>query len=142
MTSPRGIRNNNPGNMDFVLGSPWKGEIRPSADPRFAQFDTMQDGMRALYLELIAYHNKHNCNTIRQFINRWAPPIENNTSAYVTAVAEFCGVTPDAIFPVTQEDMLRLGLAIVEHENGDNGGIPWVSDATASAALADAIASE
>ncbi len=36
MKTPRGIRNNNPGNLD--KGSPWQGLISNPSEPRFCTF--------------------------------------------------------------------------------------------------------
>lgn len=47
----RGVRNNNPGNIDFNPRSDWVGqlglEVR-AAKPRFARFDTPENGIRVL----------------------------------------------------------------------------------------------
>jgi hypothetical protein len=43
---------------------------------------------------LIAYQDKHGLRTIRQIVSRWAPPTENNTNAYVRAVAADTGWMP------------------------------------------------
>ena len=54
--TPRGIRNNNPGNIE--CGSPWQG-LRPQnerTDNRFAQFADQVFGIRALACVLITYH--------------------------------------------------------------------------------------
>lgn len=130
LKAPRGIRNNNPGNIDFNLHAPaWLGEIRPSADPRFCQFDTMAHGVRALAENFLAYHMRDHINTIQGAINRWAPSVENNTSAYVQAVAQGCGVHPQDVYPFTDNHHLcALCAAVIEHENGAPGGGSWVSD--------------
>lgn len=140
ITAPRGVRDNNPGNIDFDLQAPpWQGEIRPSADPRFAQFNTMTNGVRALAKELLTYHNVHHLNTVRQIINRWAPPVENNTSAYVTDVATACGVHPDDLYNFNLAGLESLCAAIIAHENGSPDGGSWVSDADIAAGVAAAL---
>jgi hypothetical protein len=70
---------------------------------------------------LVSYQDKHGCDTIREIISRWAPPFENNTTAYINAVAKWVGVGPDDqidlhTFPI----MLPLVTAIITHENGGN----------------------
>lgn len=116
---PRGIRNHNPGNIEY--GDPWQG-LRPvneRKDPRFAEFVTPAYGIRALARTLITYQDKHQIRTIRGAIRRWAPPVENDTGAYVNAVAAAVGVSPDAAVNFHDHSMLRpLVEAIIRHENG------------------------
>lgn len=117
---PRGLRNNNPGN---ILKTPasnwsnrWQGEVE-STDPRFARFATMADGVRALGKLLLNYQKLHKLNTVRAIVNRWAPPVENNTDAYVASVARALGVGPDQ--PIAVAAYLdKLVRAIATHENG------------------------
>lgn len=42
MKTPRGIRNNNPGNLD--KGSPWQGLVANPDEPRFARLKTLFGG--------------------------------------------------------------------------------------------------
>lgn len=116
---PRGIRNHNPGNIEW--GSPWQGLIPTSqkTDPRFAQFKSSAWGIRALARTLITYYDKHGIKTIRQAINRWAPPHENVTSAYVRAVASAVGVGENQSVNFHDYSVLRpMVEAIIRHENG------------------------
>ncbi len=134
MTTPRGIRNNNPGNI-VKSGIAWQGKI-VGPDERFETFATPFYGIRALASLLITYDEKHGLNTVRGIINRWAPPIENNTSAYVSVVAAALGVHPDTIIYVRNLDtMRRLVVAIIQHENGQQ---PYPSGLI-GAAIGDAL---
>jgi hypothetical protein len=130
--TPRGFRNNNPGNIDRNA-TKWQGMADDqSSDPRFVVFKTPQWGIRALARTLLTYQNQYGLKTVKAIINRWAPPGENDTGAYVKAVAESCGVDPSA--PITLDScdmMLPLVKAIIVHENGSN---PY-SDALISEAL-------
>ena len=81
----RGLRNNNPGNIRHDRDK-WQGEIVPSQDKSFKQFSSMAYGYRALIKLLQNYRKLHNRQTIAEFINRYAPPCENNTSGYITRV--------------------------------------------------------
>ncbi|HCQ3021998.1 TPA: hypothetical protein OHP99_004980, partial [Escherichia coli] len=56
MKTPRGIRNNNPGNLD--KGSPWQGLAANPDEPRFCTFKDPVWGIRALAVTLITYHDK------------------------------------------------------------------------------------
>jgi hypothetical protein len=120
MTS-RGLRNNNPGNIDRNA-TRWQGMADDqSGDPRFVVFKTPQYGIRAIARLMLTYQNQYGLKTVRALINRWAPPVENNTSAYVAAVASGVGVGPDDPIDVdTTEVMLPLVKAIILHENGQN----------------------
>jgi len=126
---PRGIRNNNPGNIDYHPSpDPWEGldPTNPS-DGRFCRFTSATYGIRVLAKLLLAYQRYHNLHTVRAIINRWAPPVENNTTAYVDAVASCCCVGADDIIDVTDTTILHdMISAIIEHENGTQ---PY-SDAT------------
>jgi len=102
----RGYLNNNPGNMDRGE-PPWNGEIRDVAKcqndiqrmemthGRFCVFENAVMGIRAMAKNLLAYHDRIGCDTIREYIERWAPPNENNTEAYVAQVASRLACSPD-----------------------------------------------
>lgn len=115
----RGIRNNNPGNIDRD-GTPWQGMADDqSGDPRFIVFKSAPYGIRAMARVLITYQDKHGLRTVRRIIGRWAPPVENDTDAYVNAVAASVGVGPDDVIDVHNFNVLRpLVKAIIKHENG------------------------
>ena len=112
---PRGIRNNNPGNIR--KGNDWQGERSRQTDREFEQFSTPEYGIRALAKILLAYERKHGLNTVRTLITRWAPPNENNTDAYANAVAGSLGVDADTPINVA-EHLQGLVSAIIRHENG------------------------
>lgn len=114
---PRGIRNNNPGNLERT-GIAWKGMSPQQGDPRFIVFSEPKWGVRALARVLKTYEGR-GLDTVRAIVNRWAPPTENNTSAYVAAVARALGVSPDARIDVTAR-LPELAGAIIRHENGVN----------------------
>lgn len=125
MTPPRGIRNNNPGNME---PGGWFGET--GNDGRFAIFDTMQNGIRALSKQLIVYQTKYGVNTVAQAINRWAPSNENQTSAYIALVCSVLNCNADDNFNFSDPDFLYwMVTAIGEEENGHAEFSQYVSDA-------------
>lgn len=117
--TPRGERNNNPGNIR--LGATrWQGQI-DGTDPAFVTFATPQDGIRALAKLLRNYQTIHGLRTVRAIIARYAPASENNTAAYVGAVAAALGVSPDAPIDLNNDATLQqLVAAIIAHENGRN----------------------
>jgi hypothetical protein len=118
---PRGIRNNNPGNIDWIANAAkrWRGMIRqetPAEGGRFGVFDTPANGVRAIAQELLL-DDRRGVRTVAGLINNWAPSNENNTSAYVRAVAGELRVEPDDAIDV-RVYLPRLVAAIIRHENG------------------------
>ena len=108
---PRGLRNNNPLNIR-------------QTDPEFCQFQTLEYGWRAAFRLLThSYFEKYGLDTIRKIISRWAPPGENNTSAYITSVSRITGIPPDKPLGPPQDYpayWLMLGAAMALHENGQH----------------------
>ncbi|SMH60428.1 structural protein [Azospirillum agricola] len=134
---PRGIRNNNPGNLRH--GDDWQGLSDRQPDPAFCTFDDPVFGLRALMRVLLNYRRKHKLRTISQAIARWAPPNENDTPAYIATVARRCGVNPDNAVDWSEPGMLgAMARAIVAHENGRspaNRPADWYELAIYSAAV-------
>ena len=112
-----GYRNNNPGNL--VKGSkPFLGEVFPGTDKRFRQFQTMDYGYRAAMKVLVNFISS-GYNTIEKIITRWAPPVENNTKAYINSVAIQTGIQPNFVITIDQADYIKkIMAAISRHENG------------------------
>lgn len=96
-STPRGVRNNNPTNIDHNPANDWVGElpVDPAIEPRFCRFDTPVNGIRAASIVLQTYQRKHNLGTVRQIVDRWAPGIENDTEAYIRSVCRMIGVDND-----------------------------------------------
>lgn len=114
----RGERNNNPGNI-VQSANAWIGKIVNPTDDRFEQFTSPEYGVRALAKNLLTYQNSYGLYTVRAIINKWAPPSENNTNAYVDAVANYIGILPNTTINLNDENMLMLLVsAIIQHENG------------------------
>lgn len=115
---PRGIRNCNPGNIRITKDK-WQGLREQQTDPAFFQFKEMKWGYRALIRTLQNYRKKHGCQTIADFIRRWAPKNENNTSGYISRVCSEMQVpttyVPDVDDKVT---MCAFAAAISRVENG------------------------
>jgi hypothetical protein len=125
MTPTRGERNNNPGNVERNK-TQWKG-MSPdqSSDPRFVVFTSAVWGIRALAKIMLTYSTVYpqdspqDIDTVREIVNRWAPPSENDTGAYVKDVCAHVGVQPGDVIDVTDEPtMCKLVKAIIDHENG------------------------
>ena len=116
--SPRGIRNNNPGNIE--LGDKWLGRVDDDLqkDNRFVQFVDAKYGIRAMTRIIDNYKRRHGVKTIEQIINRWAPSNENNTKAYINSVLKQTGFVAVQIPDKSKGDYLKLIKAIIKHENG------------------------
>lgn len=114
---PRGVRNNNPGNLEASSSNPWVGQT--GSDGRFAKFETPEHGIRALGRNLISYQ-RQGIDTVSEIINRWAPPSDNNdTAAYIKSVCAQLGVKADQPLDASNPDTLQaLCAAIIKHENG------------------------
>ncbi|WP_043679871.1 membrane protein [Castellaniella defragrans] len=122
MKKPRGIRNHNPGNLRW--GDPWQGlvPVKQRTDKAFCQFVSAAYGIRALARTLITYQDKHGLHTVRQIISRWAPSSENDTQAYVQAVASQIGRSADDRLDMqSYRDIKAVTEAIIRHENGHGG---------------------
>lgn len=115
---PRGIRNNNPGNIR-LSPTRWKGQRNFQFDPAFVEFTSPLLGLRALMRLLLTYHFKYGLDSVTAIINRYAPPHENATDGYIHQVAKRLGVERMARIDLRQpETLIRLCRAIVRHENG------------------------
>ncbi|HDS9361858.1 hypothetical protein [Klebsiella pneumoniae] len=131
---PRGVRNNNPGNLEASSSNPWIGQT--GSDGRFAKFETPEHGIRALGRNLISYQ-RQGIDTVGEIINRWAPPSDNNdTAAYIKAVCAQLGVTANQPLDASNPDTLQaLCAAIIKHENGTQPYSPDQLSTGVSAAL-------
>ena len=89
----RGLRNRNPGNIRRSK-TRYLGEVTPSRDAAFKQFETMAWGYRAMFVLLDSYRRR-GYGTLRQMIARYAPPVENHTENYIRCVAMWSGVAAD-----------------------------------------------
>lgn len=115
---PRGIRNNNPGNIRRN-GDPWQGLSDRQTDIEFFTFKSAVYGIRALARLLINYQDRYGLRTIEQIIGRWAPTNENDTAAYARAVASRTGFESDEKLDMHRyADLEPLVKAIIHHENG------------------------
>ena len=111
---PRGIRNNNPGNIEYT-SIEWLGQI--GNDGRYAVFSDAVFGIRAMALEIYDSIVRDGDDTIRKLINQWAPPTENLTGAYAAAISRQTGIGMDEKL-LYERDVQPLIEAIIQHENG------------------------
>lgn len=120
MKQARGLRNNNPLNIIKSANINWQGEVKPSKDKNFCQFETMAYGCRAALKLLRTYYEKHNCKTLSKIIRRWAPETENNVLAYIRNVSRMTGIGATTPLPPMKEETkivwcdIVLAMATVE----------------------------
>lgn len=117
MSTPRGIRNNNPGNIRHR--DQWKGLAEEQTDTDFCTFSSPEYGIRAMAKILRNYQRRHGLNTVAGIIGRWAPATENDTQSYAEHVAQKLGIAVSEPFDV-EERLSELVTAIIVHENGSN----------------------
>lgn len=111
----RGLRNNNPLNIEYKAGTNWQGEIIPSGDSRFAQFQTMEYGIRAAFKTLDTYVNKYGITSLEKIIKRWDPGSTN----YVNVVCQLTGYAPNKdMSKATDIEWIKLVRAMSQMENG------------------------
>ena len=96
-------------------GAKWVGQT--GANKGFAEFDTQEHAIRAWLVLMRTYRRKHGLTTIRDIINRFAPPTENNTEKYVRYC---CTVTlKGSTEPITNKATYYvLGQAMARMETG------------------------
>ncbi|UYJ99170.1 lytic transglycosylase domain-containing protein [Yersinia enterocolitica] len=130
---PRGIRNNNPGNINYV-GQDGASLERPGG--RFAKFETAYDGLKAMARQLMRYFTGKTTGkplqTLNDIISTWAPGSENNTGAYVAQLSKMLNVHPDAVLNLENPQVMSALMGgIIYHENGRN---PYSSELISRAA--------
>lgn len=95
----RSQRNNNPGDIEYGTFAKSHGAdgielVGPHLIPRFAHFPDITTGYAAMReLLLIAYKGLD----IAAMLDKYAPPIENQTNNYIVNVCTWTGLTPSTI---------------------------------------------
>lgn len=120
---PRGIRNNNPGNLRPLGAGKARvlrvGELLDIDPDGYSRFDTPENGIRAIGVDLLTKYRKRLLNTVAKIIARYAPTSENDTDAYIRHVCQLTGFYADQPLEVDDPATLdALVAAIIRHENG------------------------
>lgn len=122
MAATRGVRNNNPGNIDYNPANKWQGQLGIETgvpNPRFIRFSTPEYGIRAMCELLQTYARKYNANTIQKAVAKYAPAHENKTDKYIENVSKWSGIPDDKEYnPNTKEVLLQLIPAFIRQECG------------------------
>lgn len=111
---PRGIRNNNPLNLEYVPNQPGVA----GTDGRFGVYPTMDHGVASAVNQLQRY-GQSGVNTISGITAKWAPAGENDPAKYAQQVAMLMGTKTNV--PLNMGDpqtMTRLVAAMGQVENG------------------------
>ena len=112
---PLAVRNNNPGNLKFV-GQ--QNAVKGEKD--FAKFATPEEGMLAMRKQIIL-DTQTRGKTLSEFINKYAPPSENDTQAYIRSIERQLRVSrKNNIKSIHTKELAR---AIAKQE-GFQGGSP------------------
>ncbi|WP_440495390.1 lytic transglycosylase [Serratia sarumanii] len=127
---PRGIRNNNPGNLNYVGQN--GATLEEHATPRFARFNSAFEGFAALGKQIKAYYNGtskaagyQKLQSVEDIISRFAPASENNTQAYINKLSKMLGVgRGDSLNIQDPQVLATLMNGITQIENGKNPYAP------------------
>ncbi len=113
----RGIRNNNPANIERGSDQ-WQGmSSDQSSDARFIVFESPEYGVRAMVKILSTYKNR-GVETMGDIIAAWAPPVENDTASYIQSVENQTGIAAGDV--INHDNMPEFIAAVILHENGFN----------------------
>ncbi len=112
---PRGIRNNNPGNIRRTADQ-WEGMAEVQTDPEFVQFISPEYGFRAM-VRILRSYERRGVVTIQDIITTYSPSSENNTTNYIRFVATELDRSPDTAIDLDR-DALPLIRAMATFENG------------------------
>lgn len=123
--TPRGIRNNNPGNIVRTTVA-WEGQLDQASveaappgglgitwDPTFVQFDTPANGVRAIGHVLLSKAAR-GLSSVDQIIRDYSA---TDQDGYVANVAAALGVDPHTTLDVPAV-LPQLAAAIIQQENG------------------------
>lgn len=127
---PRGIRNNNPGNLNYVGQN--GATLEDHATPRFARFNSAFEGFAALGKQIKAYYNGtskaagyQKLQSVEDIISRFAPASENNTQAYINKLSKMLGVgRGDSLNIQDPQVLATLMNGVTQIENGKNPYAP------------------
>ena len=114
----RGLRNNNPLNIRRNA-TRWEGLAAEQKDSAFFSFVAPCWGYRAAFITLKNYKRLHGLATLAEWVARWAPPVENDTQAYIAYVSKKANIAADAsIDTADKELMCSIVSAMSQMENG------------------------
>lgn len=113
---PRGIRNNNPGNIKHNAANDWVGMTGQDKD-NFVIFSRPEFGIRAMGRIFDSYQRRGLVN-LKMMIDAWAPAEENDNDSYLAHVMQLTGWQWTHMPLRAEGDYHALVKAIIKHENG------------------------
>lgn len=116
-SKPRGIRNNNPGNIKYSPANKWLGQ-RGQDSGGFVVFDTPTNGIRAMAKLIKTYYNKHGLDTLLKITRRWAPDPIGLSGAYAATVSRLSGHDVNAHLTMTGGTLAGIIPGFIAQENG------------------------
>ena len=135
MSTIRGIRNNNPGNIKYNAANQWQGQTGQDSGG-FATFDTEADGVRAIAVILKNYSSHYGLNTVDGLIRRWSA---TDQDAYVANVSAALGVSPYDSIDITDPATLTTMVdAIISQEDSKAADLALDVSGAVSAGVASA----
>lgn len=114
---PRGIRNNNPGNLKYSPANAWQGQTGKDSGG-FCIFSAPQYGLRATGKVLRSYIGA-GYNTIGKIFPRYAPDANGLSGAYASSVSKATGIGVNTVLSASDVNSIaKIVWAIVPFENG------------------------
>lgn len=115
---PRGLRDNNPGNIRPSTKYKWDGQV--GSENNYCVFIDVEHGIRAMAKDLMAKIGR-GLNTIAKYVPVYAPPSDNNnTQGYINRVCAATGFAPDEVLQVNTYTIGKLVKAHISVEVGDH----------------------
>ena len=115
---PRGLRNNNPGNIVYSAANNWQGQV--GTDGKYAIFSDPYYGIRAMFKVLSSYRKK-GISSISAIIIRWAPKEDNeHVSEYINFVTKNSHMRSPLTEVPGNKQYANIVAAIIQFENGYN----------------------
>lgn len=114
----RGLRNNNPGNVKQGGATPWNGQVGTD-NLGHAIFDSVENGLRALTIDLVNKQRLHNLYTLQDIFEYYAPTSDgNNPTEYAQTVASGLGIGPSEHFVINSGNIAPLIRQVITVELG------------------------
>lgn len=120
----------NPGNLRYNKANDWVGQVGEYKG--FAAFSAFEYGIRAM--SIVIAKDVRAGKTLRQIVNEYAPPHENDSAAYLQRVAVEIGVAPDRVPDMSQ--LTALVRAMIRVETGQDFDMALVSRGVSMMAFA------
>lgn len=112
---PRGIRNNNPGNIKHVVGNDWRG-LTGCDNAGFCVFSSMSLGVRAMAIDVLGDW-KEGKKSVDALIREYSP--DTNVDSYIRFVSSRLGIHRHNALDLTDISLARrLIAAMIKFENG------------------------